>query len=437
MTLKIENVSLDKIMPYASNAKKHPESQIQQIIGSIMQFGMNNPLLIDQDGEIIAGHGRYLAARALKLDDIPVIRLSHLSEEQKRAYRIADNKISENGGGWDEELLKLDIEELQIMMEELDITDTGFSTIEIDTMFSEKPEKNKTDEKLNSVPFIPDDEIVSKTGDLWLLGRHRLLCGSSLEESNFVRLMDGKQADIIVADPPYNLSARTIGSSGKTKHDSFKMGGGEMSMQEFTKFLHDNFTLCSRFAVPTALSYQWMDWRHCKEILSAGENAFGELVNICVWSKPIGALGKMYRSRHEFCFVFSNGDKKYIDNVALGKHGRYRTNVWEYGAVGAFGKHKNDLIYHPTVKPYEMIKDILLDASPRGGIVLDGFMSSGTTIIAAEKSKRICYGMELSPKYIDTAIRRFQDLFGIDAIRESDGKTYSELLTEKKGGQND
>jgi hypothetical protein len=179
---------------------------------------------------------------------------------------------------------------------------------------------------------------------------------------------------------------------------------------------------------PTVLSFQWMDWRHVREIMDAGESVFDRLINLCVWSKPSGGMGSLYRSRHELCFVF--GGKQYINNVELGKHGRYRTNVWEYGSVGGFGKHKDDLKFHSTVKPYEMIADILLDASPRGGIVLDSFIGSGTSLIAAQKTKRRCFGIELEPKYVDTAIRRMQTMFEIQAIHAESGRTYDELLAE-------
>jgi len=428
--LKVENIAIGHIRPYAKNAKEHPEKQIQQIAASIEEYGFTNPIIIDETREIIAGHGRYLAAQLLKLSEVPTIMLSHLSDMQKRGYRLADNKIAENGG-WSTEILKLELEEIQIMAD-FDIQNTGFSTLEVDILLNEKPTK-AVNEKENAVPFVPDDEIVSKLGDLWLLGKHRLLCGSSLEEAHFERLMDGKLADLISTDSPYNLSSKTIGNSGKTKHADFAMAAGELSREGFTKFLTDNFKLCSKFAKPTALAYEFMDFRHIREIMDAGESAFGPLINLCIWSKPQGGMGSFYRSQYEMCFVFANNpDRKYLNNIELGKHGRYRTNIWQYGSVGGFGHHKDDLKFHSTVKPYEMIKDILLDASPRGGIVLDPFMGSGTSIIAAEKAKRVCYGIELDPRYIDTAIRRFKDLFGIDAIHEQSGKTYSELLAQKQ-----
>jgi DNA modification methylase len=429
MPLNIEEIRIDDLKNYTLNAKEHSEKQIQQIAQSIKAFGFNNPILIDEDNTIIAGHGRLAAAQTMNLAKVPCIRLTHLTPSQQRAYRIADNKIAMNGG-WNEELLKLELSELEIVCEEFDITDTGFETLEIDSLFSEKPTK-KLDEKANHVPFIPEDEIVTKKGDVWLLGKHRLICGSSLEDEVFIKLMDGKLADIVLADPPYNVSARSIGSTGKTKHKDFAMAAGEMSKEEFTKFLAINMSLCSKYSAPNALGYFWMDWRHMEEMMEAGHQAYPELINLCVWVKRTGGMGKLYRSRHELCFVFGK-NRQYLDNVELGKHGRYRTNCWEYDGVNSFGAHKEDLKFHSTVKPYEMFKDIILDASPRGGIVLDGFMGSGTTIIAAEKAKRICYGIEYEPVFVDTALRRFQELFKIDAIHAESGKTYNELLAEIK-----
>lgn len=429
-TLCIKSIPVTDIIVYNKNVKEHGDEQVRQIANSIKEFGFTNPILIDEKNEIVAGHGRYAAAKLLGLETVPVIQISHLSDKQKRAYRIADNKIAEKSG-WNTDLLKMELSELETICD-FDIQLTGFDTIEVDTLLTNTKTK-KISEKENSVQFITDEEIITKPGDLWLIGNHKLLCGSSLEEGSFIRLIDGKTADLVVQDPPYNLSAKSIGSSGNTKHTDFQMASGEMTSAEFTKFLSNNFALCSKYSNKNALIYNFMDWRHCREILDAGEANFGSLINLCVWKKPTGGMGKLYRSQHELCFVFNNGDKHYIDNVELGKHGRYRTNCWEYGAVGSFGVHKSDIVMHPTVKPYEMIKDIILDASPRNGIVLDSFIGSGTCFIAAEKAKRRCYGIELEPKYCDTAIRRMHDLFGIDAVNAESGKTYTQILSEIKG----
>ena len=431
--LNIEYVDLAQVHNYEQNAKTHSEEQIQKMANSIEEFGFNNPILIDESGEIIAGHGRYIAAQLLNLDTIPVIRLAHLSEAKKRAYRLADNKISEQGG-WDIDTLKLELSELEDLSDDVEITDTGFDILEIDSLFveKEKNEMEKPDKKLNNIPYIADEEIITKPGDVWTLGgKHRIICGDSLKEETYAKLMRDVLADQVLTDPPYNLSANSIGNSGNTKHDNFAMAAGEMSDEEFCKFLQIVMQRCSDHSKQNALHYFWMDWRHAINILFSGHKVFPLLINMCVWVKASGGMGKLYRSQHELCFVFGN-DKHYVDNVQLGKNGRYRTNVWHCAGVNSFGPHKKDLILHPTTKPVELFRNVMLDSTPRGGIVLDAFSGSGTTIIAAEKCHRIGYAIEYEPKYVDTLLRRYKETFGVDAVLEGDGRTYSELLAEHK-----
>ena len=430
MCIKIENVALNQIRAYAKNAKNHPESQIQQIAASIRQFGFNNPILADENLEIIAGHGRMAAAQILGLDTVPVIRLAHLSEAQKRAYRLADNKIAENGG-WNADLLRLEISELEQICGDLDISLTGFSDVELDVLSMD--DRQAADPKANNVPYVPENEIVTRPGDVWCISDHRIICGNSLDAETFEKLLGTRQADMVLQDPPYNvkISGHVCGS-GNVQHKEFQMASGEMSTDEFTQFLRKNFELCAKHSRPGALQYNFMDWRHMGEILAAGTGAFSGLINMCVWCKSSGGMGSLYRSQHELCFIFKNGEDAHVNNVKLGSNGRYRTNVWQYAGVNAFGRHKNDIKMHPTVKPVEMLKDAILDVTRRGDIVLDAFLGSGSTLIAAHQSKRVCYGIELDPLYVDTSIRRFFDLFGIDAIHEASGKTYSELLAIRR-----
>jgi hypothetical protein len=239
-------------------------------------------------------------------------------------------------------------------------------------------------------------------------------------------------ADLVESDPPWNIPARSIGGNGKIKHSDFKMAAGEMTKEEFTKFLADNFKLCSKYATKRALCYHWIDHHHLMEILTAGAQAYDKYITMCVWNKGRGGMSSFYRSQHELCLIWRNGSESHLNRVELGKHGRYRTNVWDYPGVGGFGVHAKDLKYHPTVKPYEMIKDLILDCTPRNGLILDNFLGSGTTLISAGRAKRICYGIELDPKFVDTAVRRAQEIFNIDAIHANSGRTYSELLAEKR-----
>ena len=427
--IKITYVELNSLKAYQNNPKDHPQKQVHQIADSIKKFGFNNPILIDENDEIIAGHGRYMAAQQLQMETVPVIRLTHLDETQKRVYRLADNKISENGG-WNKELLALEISDLEQIYVD-DITITGFEQVEINNLITDTAPA--PDKKLNKIEFVPEDEIVTQPGDIWQLGRHKIICANSLDEESFARLLSDKRADMVIQDPPYNvkISGHVCGC-GNICHDEFPMASGEMSSEEFTKFLTDNFTLCKKYSNDGAMQYNFMDWRHITEIKTALDSVFGDFINLCVWVKTSGGMGSLYRSQHELCLIFRNGKESHVNNVELGRHGRYRTNVWNYAGVNAFGRHKGDIKLHPTVKPVEMLYDAILDVSKRGDIVLDTFLGSGSTLIAAHKAHRICRGIEYEPMYIDTTIRRFYELFGTDAVHLATGQTYSELLTKKK-----
>ena len=430
--LTVEYADLNSLKAYANNAKIHNEPQLQALAASIKQFGFNSPILIDENNEIIAGHGRIEAAKIIGLTEVPVIRLSHLSEAQKRAYRLADNKISEKGG-WNEDILKLELSELESLCNDFDITITGFDSVELDVLLDDSKKEHKISETLNTEPYVPENEIVTKPDDVWLLGKHRIVCGNSQDEETFSKLMQTQKAKMVLQDPPFNVKIQGhVGGSGKIKHKEFAFASGEMTDEQFIQFLETNFKLCAKFSKSGSLHYNFMDWRHSMHILAAAQKSFASFINLCVWNKGSGALGSLYRSQHELCFIFKNAKESHINNVELGKNGRYRTNVWNYPGVNSFGGHKKDLKMHPTVKPVEMLYDAILDVTKRGDLILDTFLGSGSTLIAAEKAHRICYGIEFEPLYVDTAIRRFQELFKIDAIRENDGKTYNELLAELK-----
>lgn len=433
--LQIENIPTGSIKNYRNNPKVHKSKQVQQIANSITEFKFNNPVLIDENNELIAGHGRLLAAKQLGITEIPAIRFLHLSDAQKKAYRIADNKLTENGQ-WDVDLLKLEFTELEKLNLDFSLDITGFDIADIDVILdcSLTDKEIKIDEKANAVPFIPENEIVSCEGDIWQLGKHRIICGNSLDKATYEKLLEGKKADMIFTDPPYNVKVDGhICGNGKFKHKEFAMASGEMNSSEFQSFLENSFSLMKEFSNDGSLHYICMDWRHIKEIINAG-NIYDELKNLCVWNKDNGGMGSLYRSKHELIFIFKNGTCSHINNIELGTHGRYRTNVWDYPGVNSFGSKEN-MKFHPTVKPIEMVRDAIFDVTNRNQIVLDAFLGSGTTLIAAEKSGRICYGIELEPLYIDTAIRRWQDLTGESAININTGKTYIELL-EIKGGKN-
>lgn len=391
---------------------------------------------MDEKGQIIAGHARLKAAQLAHMEKVPVIRLGHLSEAQKRAYRIADNKLAELGT-WSIELLQMEFKALDELKLDMPLTITGYDMGDIDLILEGK--ETKIDPKANNIPFIPDNEIVSQEGDIWQLDKHRLICGNSLKKETLTALMEDKKADMVFTDPPYNVKINGhVCGAGNVQHQEFKFASGEMSSEEFTQFLQTAFERLCECSKDGSLHYICMDWRHIKEIIVAA-GVYEQFKNLCVWRKDNAGMGSFYRSQHELIFMFKHGKEPHINNVELGVHGRYRTNVWCYPSVNTPSEENAEKrAMHPTVKPVEMIKDAILDASNRGGIILDTFLGSGSTLIAAEKSGRICYGAELEPRYIDTAIRRYESLGkGHNAIHLSTGKTYQELLLEKKRGGNE
>ena len=436
--LTVVYTPLDTLTEYPNNPRQHDTKQLIKIQNSIEKFGFINPILVDEHNEIIAGHARLAAARLAHLPQVPVIHLEHLSTAQKKAYRIADNKLAELGT-WSVENLQLEFQELEKLDLDFSLGITGFDMGDIDLILEGK--ETKADPKANNIPFIPDNEVVTREGDIWILGEHRIICGNSLQKETLSQLMEDKKADMVFTDPPYNVKINGhVCGAGNVQHKEFKFASGEMTVEEFTQFLKTSFELLCMFSKDGSLHYICMDWRHIKEIMTAAD-VYDQFKNLCVWRKDNAGMGSFYRSQHELIFMFKHGKEPHINNVELGIHGRYRTNVWNYAGVNTPSvENAEKRAMHPTVKPVELIKDAILDASNRGGVVLDTFLGSGSTLIAAEKAGRICYGVELEPKYVDTAIRRYESLGEkYVAIHAASGKTYQELLSAKRteGGKHD
>jgi DNA modification methylase len=424
---KISWVEAAQLDPYPRNARVHSKKQVRQIANSIKRFGFTNPVLVDDKDMILAGHGRLAAAKVLGMKEIPTIRLSHLNVEERRAYVLADNKLAQNAD-WDTELLALELGELAELSFDLELT--GFSNCEIDIILDDAaqatPETSIDD--ADKVPE-PSDLIVSKPGDLWRLGRHRLLCGDALQSDSFERVMEGRQANIIFTDPPYNVPIDGhVCGLGKVRHREFAMASGEMSRDQFTAFLASALTHASDHARDGAIAYVCMDWRHIGEVLEAGAAAFDELKNLCVWNKSNGGMGAFYRSKHELVFVFKKGSAPHVNNFGLGEGGRYRTNVWDYPGISSIGATRSqDLAMHPTVKPVALIADALKDCSRRGDTLLDPFGGSGSTLIAAQTTGRVARLIEIDPAYCDTIIRRFTSLTGKQAIHDQSDATFEAI----------
>ena len=422
--LKVEHLGISTLKPYARNARTHTKKQIRQIAASIETFGWTNPILIDEDRQIVAGHGRLEAAKLLGLEEIPAIRLSDLSEAQVRAYVIADNRLAELAG-WDDELLSIELKALCEIELDFDLEIIGFNTAEIDGLVLGPTE---ADDDADRVPEIDAGAPpITVPGDLWQLGKHRLLCGDARDRRSFETLLDGELAQMVFTDPPYNVPIDgNVRGLGRVRHKEFAMASGEMSEAEFSNFLETVLRHLCTHSRDGAIHYISMDWRHIRELLTVGRGAYSELKNICVWNKTNGGMGALYRSKHEFIAVFKAGTGPHINNVDLGAYGRNRTNVWDYAGVNVFGNDRDaQLAMHPTVKPVAMVEDAILDCSRRGGIVLDPFAGSGTTIIAAERAGRRGYGIEIDPGYIDTALRRYRTFTEDDPVHLNSGRALT------------
>lgn len=424
---------VEHLRPYARNARTHSRKQIARIARSIERFGFTNPVLVSDDGEIIAGHGRVGAAKSLGWKTVPTIALSHLSETERRAYVLADNKLALNAG-WDKEILAIELQALVDL--EFDVELTGFSLAEIDYAIEEAGEADPdgADTPEDAVEYASGTPV-SRTGDIWQLGRHRLLCGDALSAADFEALMDGASADLVFTDPPYNVKIDgNVCGLGTVRHREFAFASGEMSRAQFTGFLTETLGNIASVMRDGAIAYVCMDWRHMGELLAAGEASFTELKNLVVWNKTNGGMGAFYRSKHELIFVFKQGTSEHTNSFGLGQTGRYRTNVWDYAGISSIGANRSDeLAMHPTVKPVAMIADAIRDCSRRGEVVLDAFGGSGSTLIAAEKTGRAARLIEYDPLYCDTIVRRWEAFTGKRATIALTGEFFEALAEARLG----
>ena len=436
--LKIIYRSIEDLTPDPANPRRHSKKQIRQIAASIEEFGFVVPILINRDRRIIGGHGRALAGCAVGMTEVPTVCLDHLTPAQLRAFAIADNKLTENAT-WDDRLLAEQLRDLSLLGLDFSLEVTGFEMGEIDLRIASLEESPAPgDDPADVLPEVSVGPWVSQLGDLWFLGHHRLVCGSALDAGAVAVMMGEERAAAIFTDPPYNVQIDGHASGlGAVHHRPFPMASGEMNKAEFTAFLAR--ALCNLVAFSTAgsLHYICMDWRHLDELLAAGGEAYGELKNLCVWVKHNSGMGSLYRSQHELIFVFKQCAAAHRNNIQLGQFGRNRSNVWHYPGANSFGRcgeEGNPLALHPTVKPVALVADAILDCTERGGIVLDTFLGSGTTLIAAERTGRRCCGMELDPGYVDTTIRRWQALTGGSARHAASGSSFDDLAREAEAG---
>jgi DNA modification methylase len=441
---RVSNVERDprQLKPWQTNPRLHSKKQLRQLCASIGQFGFTNPAIIDEFDNILAGHGRVSAAIEIGLNLIPCRMISGLSEAKKRALVIADNKLALNAT-WDETILAAEVriiqQDLVVPLEAL-----GFDPVEIDILSDVVEPREKDGQPEDDwLPQEVDGPAITTAGDIWLCGEHEIICGDSLRDEAFSALMGNELAEMVFTDVPYNVPINGhVSGLGKIRHREFAMAHGEMDVATFTAFLKQAFELLVRYSTDGSIHYQCMDWRHSQEIANAANGVYSELKNLVVWDKGTAGMGSFYRSRHELIFVYKNGTGPHINNFGLGQHGRHRSNIWQYrGLAGAGPNRRAELALHPTVKPVQMIADAMLDCSTRGGIVLDAFGGSGSTMIAAQKTRRRARLIEIDPIYVDRTVRRWQQFAKDDAVHAVTGETFNarerKALPDRDGGENE
>lgn len=417
---------VDELKPSPSNPRRHPKWQIRKIVKSIQAFGMVVPVLLRSD-EIIAGHGRIVACKELGIMEVPTVQLGHLSPEQAKALMIADNRLTDTSD-WDDHLLASELKELATVDLDFDLEAIGFDMGEIDVLIESLLDCTPSD-NADQIIVPSEGAPVSRLGDVWILGDHRVLCGDATNAQSYEHAISGTTAAAVITDPPYNVPiAGFVSGLGKHKHDDFVMAAGEMSPEEFSGFLYRVLELLKSSMKSGSLIYLFMDWRSLGLLLNVVSRHSLMLKNICTWSKNQAGMGSFYRSQTEFCVCCQSGATRHRNNIQLGKNGRHRTNLWSYPSINT-ERHRSEesdlLALHSTVKPVAMIQDIILDCTARRDYVLDPFLGSGTTLIAAQRSGRRCIGIELDPRYVDTAVRRWERFTGEQAVHESDGKSFA------------
>jgi DNA modification methylase len=400
----------------------HAPSKVRKLVTSIRRYGFIQPLLVDSKRQIMDGVARYQAAKAAELEYVPVIDVSHLNDNDLRSLRLALNRLQEEVT-WDRQAVAEELRHLIDVGSDLDLT--GFEAVEIENFLEIGEAENEVEDLDASLAARP---LVSRPGDLWVMqsGRseHRVACGDFRDEGLCLQLFGGELATAGVTDPPYNLPIRGH-VSGTGKHSEFANASGEMSDSEFQAFLESTLLVTFAWLQVKGVAYVCMDWRHIRHLLNAGRTRNLELLNLVVWTKSNPGMGSFYRSQHELIAVFKRNGESHRNNIELGRHGRSRSNVWPYRGVNVFGPERHLLDEHPTVKPAAMVGDAIRDVTLPGEIVFDPFLGSGSTLIAAERTHRRCFGIEIEPKFVDLAVRRWQLETGRSAIRKSDGVSFS------------
>lgn len=420
---KQEFVSPTRVKLPNRRLRIHSPRQESMLMASIAEFGFLTPIVLDDDLTVVTGELRVQAARKLGIEQIPALRVSHLSRAQLEAFRIADNKIQEHAR-WDEPALRDALADA--LANDIDLEALGFTIADADVTLAEPLASD-----LDDIVTPPATSLL-RPGDLFVLGAHRVLCGDAFEPEAYATLMGGTKAGMVFTDPPYNLAARSIGGKGRVKHREFVAANGEMSGTEFQEYLRSSTAMYSGQVDPGGLVYVCIDWRNVRYLLNAADGLGLEPIDIVIWSKTGAGMGSFYRSQHEMIVVLRVPGAPHRNNIELGRNGRHRSNVWSYAGANVFGPMRDEaLAMHPTVKPVALIMDAIKDCTKRGDVILDVFGGSGSTLIAAQKTGRVGFLMEIDPAYVETILNRYRRIFGVEAVHEATGLTLLELLRQR------
>lgn len=431
--LQISQVPIGDLRGPRNRTRKDGPEQVERLVRSIAEFGFSQPVLV-REGQVLDGWSRVLAARELGLEHVPAIECSHLDAAAARGLALALNRIAERGE-WDLDALRIEFQELIDL--DVDLGAIGFTMEDRDIILLDPLDAQNADE--DEVDAEPAGDPVTRIGDIWQLGNDRIICGNALEEGTYQSLLGDEQVHAVLTDPPYNVPIKGhVSGLGKKVHDEFVMASSELSAEEFQAFLDKVMCLMTAWLVAGAVLFVFMDWRSIHRVYSAGEGSKLKLINLVVWYKQSGGMGSLYRSAHELIAVFCNGDGPRVNNVELGKHGRNRCNVWEAPGANRPGSSANEMLsVHATPKPEGLCTDALLDVTQRGEIVLDAFLGSGTTLIAAEKTGRVCRGIELEPGFVDVCIRRWERHTGSEAVLIRTGQSFRQVELARYAGLDD
>lgn len=429
----VENVPIDDITPSTGNPRKHNRHQRRKLKKLMKKYGFTSVIVIDAYGVIYAGEARWLIAKELGLKRLPCIRIEDLTEAELRAFRLADNRITDEAE-WESPLLKIEFKELMDIGSDMELT--GFDIPEIDLMLHcESADEQDSDEDSPAIPTQP----VTQIGDAFALSDHRVVCGDTRDLVVVEQLMQHERAYMVLTDVPYNMDISKIRGQGKHQFANFPMAHSELKPSEFSSFLNTAIGNLAQYSTDGSLHYIFIDWRHISELHHACHDIFTEQINLCVWCKNNGGMGSFYRSQHELICVYKLGKNAHINNIELGRYGRNRSNVWQYPGLSSFSKDRDsELALHATPKNVDLLHDAILDATHPNHIVLDGFLGSGSTLIAAQRAHRRCFGIELDPRFVDVTILRWQQETGDSAIHIASGLTFSQLADQranKSGGE--